>query len=210
MRDTANAATSWPACHGRFSRAMHTCGSARVRPCLPYETALGPGFCETMEVPSGGPRMSMRAHVALVSLLLVGCNGEESKVDAPGVVDGPVDAPPDAATYDTCAGARELVFANGFATGTADTTGARDDTAASCGGSGSPDVVLKFTTPMVGTVLVNVRPTSGNPRAVISLRSDCGNMATEFGGCAVAATGGGGMLQVVRDLAAGTYYLWID
>ena len=156
--------------------------------------------------------MSMRAHVAFALLVVVaGCNGDSnSKVDAPGVVDGPVDAPHDAATYDTCAGARELVFASGFAMGTADTTGARDDTTASCGGSGGPDVVLKFTTPTVGTLLVNVRPTGGSPRAVISLRSDCGNMAAEFGGCAVAATGGGGMLQVVRDMAAGTYYLWID
>jgi hypothetical protein len=153
----------------------------------------------------------MRAHVALLSLLVVaGCSGGDSKVDAPTVVDGPPDGPPDAATYDTCAGARELTFVSGLATGTADTNGARDDATASCGGAGSPDVVLKFTTPTVATLLVNVKPTAGNPRAVISLRSDCANMLTEFGGCAVAATGGGGMLEVVSGVAAGTYYLWID
>jgi hypothetical protein len=168
------------------------------------------GVCDD-EKAVEGTAMSMRAHVALLSLLVVpGCSGGNSKVDAPTVVDGPPDAPPDAATYDTCAGARELTFVTGLATGTADTNGAGDDATASCGGAGSPDVVFKFTTPTVSTLLINVKPTAGNPRAVISLRSDCATMLTEFGGCAVAATGGGGVLEVVRGVAAGTHYLWID
>ena len=153
----------------------------------------------------------MRAHVAWL-LLIAGCSGgSDSKVDAPGS-DGPrIDAPIDAPTvHDTCAGATTLTFANGFATATASTVGAADDTSASCGGSGGPDVVYKFTTSMVGTLLVDVRPTSGSGRAVVSLRSDCGNAATEFGGCVASSTAGGGMLQIVRALGANTYYLWID
>jgi hypothetical protein len=158
--------------------------------------------------------MSMRAYVAWLLLIVAGCNGgSDSKVDAPiGSDTRPIDAPIDMAppTYDTCAGAQTLTFANGLAAGTANTGGAADDTAASCGGVGGPDVVFRFTTPTVGTLLVDVRPTSGSSRAVLSLRSDCGNPATEFGGCIAAESASGGMLEVVRDLAAGTYYLWID
>ncbi|HEY5924719.1 MAG TPA: hypothetical protein VIV11_23730, partial [Kofleriaceae bacterium] len=153
----------------------------------------------------------MRARVALL-LLIAGCSGgSDGKADAPGP-DGPrADAPIDAPTlHDTCAGATTLTFANGFAIATASTVGAADDTAASCGGTGGPDVVYRFTTPMVGTLLVDVRPSQGSGRAVVSLRSDCGNAATEFGGCVAAASAGGGMLQVMRGLGAGTYYLWID
>ena len=99
--------------------------------------------------------MSMRAYVALF-VVVAGCSGgSDSKTDAPPGVDRalqPRDAPP---TYDTCAGAPTLTFASGFATATASTVGATDDAAASCGGTGGPDVVFKVTTPMVGTLLVN-------------------------------------------------------
>ncbi len=112
---------------------------------------------------------------------------------------------------DSCASPIDVVLANGVGAAVGTRASARDDEAGSCGGAGFADVVLRFTTSIAGTLTVNARPSEPNQRLVVYLRSGCGTGAAEVpGACVAAQSAGGATSMVLRNLPAGTYFLWID
>lgn len=113
-----------------------------------------------------------------------------------------------APSNDTCALPRELTFTNNEAISVTDTTLGNDDSNASCGGLGGPDLVYRLTVPFLGTYTFTATPEPGSGGVpVISLRADCAAAATSF--CAVAqALNQPASFQAT--LAPGTYFVWLD
>jgi hypothetical protein len=101
---------------------------------------------------------------------------------------------------DECGGAIGLT--NGL-TLDGTTAGANDTTASGCGGEGSPDVVYHFTLSAPRAVRIE---TEGALDTILSLRSSCGDPATEV--LCSDVPGDTEVLEAV--LPAGTWYVWVD
>ncbi len=112
---------------------------------------------------------------------------------------------------DACAAAITIPLANGVGAATATLAGSTDDATGSCGGAGHGDVVFQLTTPSAGTLTIDARPGDAAQRLVAYLRTTCETAATELpGACVSARSGGAATLLTQRNLAAGTYFLWVD
>ncbi len=89
-------------------------------------------------------------------------------------------------------------------------TGATDQAAASCGGSGGADAFYLLTLGEEQRVDLSVTGTGFDP--VLHLRTACGDDGSEIaGGCSDATSGADtGETMVFRNLPAGTYYVVVD
>ncbi len=113
-----------------------------------------------------------------------------------------------APTNDTCGLPRELMFNGNEATVVTDTTLGNDDSSASCGGMGAPDLVFRLAVTSAGLYTFTATPEAGSGGVpVISLRADCASATASH--CAVApALNQPATFQAT--LAAGTYFVWLD
>lgn len=120
---------------------------------------------------------------------------------------------PTASTNDSCPDAQPLVFNGLTATAAGSTTSARHDTAGSCSSTAlSPDVVYKFSLSQPQKVTLDVAPTAGSTsfQPVIVLRRDCGSLLPSDEVACKAGSAGAAASATVNNLAAGTYFVWVD
>lgn len=112
---------------------------------------------------------------------------------------------------DVCPTAVPLNLVGGSATVQGSTASLHDDATPNCGGLNAPDTVYSLSVGVSGqTLSASVTPTVGTYRPALHLRLlDCANSTAEVA-CNVAAALGGVASVSVPQLAAGTYYLWVD
>ncbi|MDX2009172.1 MAG: hypothetical protein SFW67_03225 [Myxococcaceae bacterium] len=115
---------------------------------------------------------------------------------------------------DTCAIPADLTFAGNEATVLADSSRGTDDTTASCGGGGSPDLVYRFSVPATATYTITATPQAGSGAApVLSLRKNQCGAAPDGGSSEVACQpppAVGQPVTLTALLTPDTYYLWVD
>lgn len=146
--------------------------------------------------------------------LIVDGDGDESSAPTHGeyTLTAKLLPPLALATNDRCSGALPLVLpALGTTVVKGDTFSALGDSTSACGGSG-PDVVYAYTLTKPRYVEARITPdvSSGFIPAAY-LRSTCeSELSSELVACNAASSSGGASVIAVGNLAAGTYFLWVD
>ncbi|MCA2979706.1 MAG: hypothetical protein INH37_15645 [Myxococcaceae bacterium] len=110
---------------------------------------------------------------------------------------------------ETCAGPIPLSFFGGTATASGSTSGMTNDNSSACTGSSGPDRVYSFTATAGQTLTASLTPSGWRGHLVLQgPNSSCSNMPEVA--CQLGSASGSVVSLTASNLAAGTYFLWVD
>ncbi len=182
---------------------------ADERGCASSLIAGGKAQLEAANLPAGDYFLWVDGQPTAANPGYIGDRGDFTlKVEAKA----PVTSVPDG-----CATAAPLTFTNGKATVTGSTTAATDSGGGyqygpCAGGTNARDVVYSFTLASAQSLLLTLTTPSTGFQPMVYVQKVCGSTTVSGDqlACVLATSSGKGVVSALQNLAAGTYFVWVD